>query len=467
MTLWMWLACTGEEVDYQDFTSRDTDITLEPTSEPSEETGVVDTGETGDISEVNPEITFRAPVMSCSDIQLRSMTLTRVFPDGLNIQGESDALFYEEMMRQDLSDASIEYSSTDGMDDCIFSLTLPTPDPSNLQEVILLEDGEEVEIGVQWAFYYPATFVHQEVDCSVLDLNESNTRKIGCDVLYSPGQTSAPASTDIDPSVLAGDVYDWGSNILPVYVQGSIEGAFGDLGFAPGWNLAQFSEGEMVLVEPISAVNQLAQIRIDNRATLSRYHINVKGSTSVETDFPEPYTIGLLPAGWLNGDNSMASGTSMYVQDSAITWSMEIWGRPDLTQFFGLQFPTESSFYQQWHSAVDVSAFVPLVFEGMPTEYQSGVAVLGDDVEANDARLGAVCKDSATLAFLFFAEPQKPSEIYWYNLRGIHPGWYAYYGTHGDANTWRAIVENTATTSLYNYTNLSLGPGCQVPGAWD
>ena len=71
-------------------------------------------------------------------------------------------------MRQDLSDSSIEYSSTDGMDDCIFSLSLPTPNQTDLQEVILLEDGEEVEIGVQWAFYYPATFVHQEVDCSVL-----------------------------------------------------------------------------------------------------------------------------------------------------------------------------------------------------------------------------------------------------------------------------------------------------------
>lgn len=467
MTLLMLLACTGEEIDYSDFTSRDTDVTLEPTSEPSEETGLEETGDTEEPVEVNPEITFRTPVMSCSDLQLRTMTFTRVFPDGLNVQGESDAIFYEEMMRQDLSDSSIEYSSTDGMDDCIFSLSLPTPNQTDLQEVILLEDGEEVEIGVQWAFYYPATFVHQEVDCSVLDINRGNTSKVGCDVLYSPGQTSTPASTAMDPSVMAGDVYDWGSSILPVYVQGSIEGAFGDLGFALGWNLAQFSEGEMVLVEPIADVNQLAQIRIDNRDSLARYQINAKGSTSVETDFPEPYTIDLLPAGWLNGDTSMSSGTSMYVQDSEITWSMEIWGRPDLAQFFGLQFSTESPLYQQWHSAVNVSAFVPLVFEGMPTEYQNGVAVLGDDVEANDARLGAVCKDSATLAFLFFAEPQKPSEIYWYNLRGIHPGWYAHYGTHGDAGTWRAIVEETETTSSYNYTNLSLGPGCQVPGAWD
>ena len=35
----------------------------------------------------------------------------------------------------------------------------------------------------------------------------------------------------MDPSVVAGDVYDWGSSILPVYVDDFPEGAFGDLGF--------------------------------------------------------------------------------------------------------------------------------------------------------------------------------------------------------------------------------------------
>ena len=74
---------------------------------------------------------------------------------------------------------------------------------------------------------------------------------------------------------------------------------------------------------------------------------------------------------------------------------------------FGLQFSTESPLYQQWHSAVNVSAFVPLVFEGMPTEYQNGVAVLGDDVEANDARLGAVCKDSTSIGILVLCRTPK------------------------------------------------------------
>ena len=34
--------------------------------------------------------------------------------------------------------------------------------------------------------------------------------------------------------VIDGDIYDWGSNVLPVYVQGDIQGAFGDLGFKQG-----------------------------------------------------------------------------------------------------------------------------------------------------------------------------------------------------------------------------------------
>ena len=79
MTLLMLLACTGEEIEYSDFTSRDTDVTLEPTSEPSGETGLEETGDTEEPVEVNPEITFRTPVMSCSDLQLRTMTFTRVF----------------------------------------------------------------------------------------------------------------------------------------------------------------------------------------------------------------------------------------------------------------------------------------------------------------------------------------------------------------------------------------------------
>ena len=137
--------------------------------------------------------------------------------------------------------------------------------------------------------------------------------------------------------------------------------------------IAQFSEGEMILVESMDSVEQLSQILIDNRETLPRYHINAKGATSVEADFPNPYTIDLVPAGWLNGDTTITDGTSMYIQDSEITWSMEVWNRPETTQFFGIQFSSESPLYQQWHSAVDVGAFVPLVFEGTPTQYQSGV----------------------------------------------------------------------------------------------
>ena len=168
MVWFIWLACTSEDIQYTDFTTRDTDIVSEPTSEPSEETGDTETDDTSEEITVDEYLTFRSPLMSCSELQLRTMTLTRVFPDGLNSQGESEAEFYGEILRQSLSDPSIVYTSTDGVDDCIFFLGVANPDNTDLQEVVLLDEGEEVEIGVQWAFYYPATFVHQEVFCEPL-----------------------------------------------------------------------------------------------------------------------------------------------------------------------------------------------------------------------------------------------------------------------------------------------------------
>ena len=150
MTLLMLLACTGEEIEYSDFTSRDTDVTLEPTSEPSGETGLEETGDTEEPVEVNPEITFRTPVMSCSDLQLRTMTFTRVFPDGLNVQGESDAIFYEEMMRQDLSDSSIVVQSIAASEDTVLSQERYEAGAEKLPadtEWITIEGGNNAQFG--------------------------------------------------------------------------------------------------------------------------------------------------------------------------------------------------------------------------------------------------------------------------------------------------------------------------------
>ena len=190
-------------------------------------------------------------------------------------------------------------------------------------------------------------------------------------------------------------------------------------------------------------------------------------SISAEADFWEEFSIGLLPAHWLVDNTSVSTGLSMYIQDSAISWSIEIWGQPSSDQFFGLSFPVETSYYKQWSSSVDVAAFVPLVFTGEPSEYDSGVPQQGSDIVSTDSRLGAVCKDSSTLAFVFLQEPRKPSEVYWYSLVGYNPGWHAQNGPDGIPEDWRMVLENTDVSSSYTYSSLSIGNSCQVPEGWE
>ncbi len=468
LILWsLGLGCTGEEPTYDDITSRDeVDIVDEPSNEPSEETAVVDTADTAETIEVSDTITFRAPLIPCNELRKRTMTLTRMFPGGLDIAESSEAEFFNEVLRLPLGSSGFTFSQTEDLNDCIFSVDLPIPDESDLQEVMLQEEGEQTPIGVQWAFYYPATFVHQDVDCQTPSLTETNTQKVSCISTYTTPLTQEPEGMAVDAPVISGDLYDWGSDVLPVYVQGDIQGAFGDLGFELGWNLAQFSEGEIVLVEPMGALDQLQQIIIDNRVFLPRYNINSRGSTSAEADFGNTYSIDLMPAHWLNGVTTVETGVSMYIQDSAVSWSFEVWGIPETTQFFGASFPSDNPIYEQWGSSVDVAAFVPLVFGGEPSSYSSGVPVQGDDLSATDPRLGAVCKDSATLAFTFWREARRPSEVYWYSLMGLAPGWYAQYGTNGDPSTWRMVLENTDAATPYNYVSLAIGNSCQVPAGW-
>ena len=90
-------------------------------------------------------------------------------------------------------------------------------------------------------------------------------------------------------------------------------------------------------------LNFFDNIIIDNREFLPRYHINSKGSMFANSEFGLEYSIDLMPVGWLNDDNSISPSTSMYIQDSEVSWSLEMWGRPDSTQFFGIQFPFQDT----------------------------------------------------------------------------------------------------------------------------
>ena len=465
--IWLLLACTEETPMYKDITSRDeVDIVEEPSSEPTSEPGSEDTADTATVEDTVDEMTFRAPFMNCTEVEKRTLTLTRMMPGSLSVDGVSGAQFYNEVSRIPLGSSQLEFSQTSGLDDCIFSVALPSPEPTDFTEITVGEENNGDPVTVSIAIYYPATFVQQTVDCQTLTLTESNTDKVSCVSTFDVALTPDVSTGATNASVVAGDIYDWGSDILPVYVDDFPEGAFEDLGFEQGWNLAQFVQGEMVLVEPLGSLDQLSQIVLDNSAFLPRYKVNGLGSISAEADFGDEFSIDLLPAHWLNENTTIETGVSMYVQDSEISWSIEIWGQPSSEQFFGISFPSDSSYYQQWSSSVDIAAFIPLVFPGEPSEYDSGVPQQGADITSTDTRLGAVCKDSSTLAFTFLQEPRKPSEIYWYSLVGYSPGWYAQYGTDGIPSSWRMVLENTDVSSSYTYSSLSIGNSCQVPEGW-
>ena len=63
--IWLLFACTEETPTYKDITSREeVGVVEEPASEPSTETGVEDTADTGIIEETVDEMTFRAPFMT-------------------------------------------------------------------------------------------------------------------------------------------------------------------------------------------------------------------------------------------------------------------------------------------------------------------------------------------------------------------------------------------------------------------
>ena len=459
------IGCNGEKPVYGDFSSKDlveVSDEVEPSGEPSTETG--DTTDTQDTS-ANTAITFRSLNMDCARLEKRTLTFTRVLPGGLSPDGQLLAEFLEEKQRFYLwNDDNVDLQpSTDIPTDCTFSVELSTPPSEDLEEVTLNDNGEVTEIGVQWAFYYPATFVHEDVACSKLELSESNVQKISCVSTYTQGVSTEPLGAIEDPTLdNALDMYDWGSDVMAVYVQGNIQGSFSDLGFAVGWNLAKFSQGEMVLVEPVGDLDQLDEIYIDNRAFLPRYKVNGKGAVSAEADYTQTYSIGVVPVKWLMGVTSVNTLESMYVQDNVVSWSLEIWGKPTADTYLSANISTSSSFYEQWSSEVDIAPFVPTVFYGQPSTYQSGISHMGSPILPSSSWQGSVCKDSATLAFLFFKPAKRPSDVLWYRLTNKTPGWVAYYGNQGDVSSWRKVLENTDSASPYTYTNLNIGPSCDL-----
>ena len=173
-------------------------------------------------------------------------------------------------------------------------------------------------------------------------------------------------------------IYDWGSDVLPVYVETVPEGAFEDLGFAQGVEPgSSLYKERWYLVEPLDSLDQLSQVVLDNSAFLPRYEINGLGSISVEAEFEDEFSIGLHQYIGSMTINSL-KGIQYMLKTVQISWTIEVYDKPSREQFFGSTFSTdaEENYYQQWSSAVDVATFIPLVFSGDPSVYDSGTTCI-------------------------------------------------------------------------------------------
>ena len=108
----------------------------------------------------------------------------------------SGAQFYNEVSRIQLGSSQLGFSQTSGLDDCIFSVALPSPEPTDFTDITVGEESTGDPVTVSIAIYYPATFVQQTVDCQTLPLNESNTEKVRCvstfDVALTPDVSREP-----------------------------------------------------------------------------------------------------------------------------------------------------------------------------------------------------------------------------------------------------------------------------------
>ena len=197
------------------------------------------------------------------------MSFTRMMPGALNTEGQSEAVFYDQEFTVSLADSNIETASTtDDLDDW---MPVQLPDRTEI-EVVDMEVGQQSNgdpIVVSLAIYYPTTHVNHSVDCEELSLTETNSDKINCTSIYSGEGSyvlgySDTSDTGVETTENSNDlIYDWGSDVLPVYLETVPEGAFEDLGFAQGWNLAKIVQGEIILVEPLNSLDQLSQVVFD------------------------------------------------------------------------------------------------------------------------------------------------------------------------------------------------------------
>ena len=480
------LACQADNASHPDFTTEtpvDTsDTGLVDTSIDDEDTGDTDTGEAPNTHMVS----FQTFDVDCSRLALHTMTLTRIIPGELNPSPSNDpkydltASFLEEKSRFFLGDSDIELTpvAEEGQapyevpKHCHFEIELSDPEPWELNSL----NGDETDSGLQWAFYYPALFVGETIVCD--DDNQT------CALTETIGSSVEPEFGVIDPKLDSGDFYNWAGDVFIVYVEGEIIGSFADMGFRPGFNLAQFDGNEMKNVQAISQEGNLMPIGIEIGDLIPRYSITLEGiKPGVDNSLTDGFSVGARPLPWLAGVDSSSSDlssspinmrfqTTSYSPGVDQAYQIAVWGEPPADHFFASNFDVTNDMYMQWADFIDVAPQVPVLFAGSPTLLDGFDVTPGETITASHDPLGSLCIESDRLTFVYYDTADRPSETLWYRLANaanittdLKPGWHASYGTQGEPSTWRFVLENPSASG-YDYNNTSIGADCTAFPEW-
>ncbi|MEC7985714.1 MAG: hypothetical protein VX278_11165, partial [Myxococcota bacterium] len=355
--------------------------------------------------------------------------------------------------------------------------------PGNLKNIVTDDDEEENNAAdaPKWSFYYITMISKEKISCSDPSLSSHS-----CSLIPQQPTTQISAA-DLDPQLEDGDFHVWSSTTLLSYTQGVLSPSLQDMGFQNKWNLTSFEQATINTVEALStdseATYELMPIEIELDDLVPRYNV----SASVENNWTDPSCsdssdgtcpknqLGLRPLSWIVEDPLVSDLTQrthrrIYyngLHSSTLTENLElyVWGIPDEDHFENFPAVDSTSTYytpfQQWGSFPDVSVEALMVFE---TTYNSETETEAWFDENSEQR-GALCRDSERVVFVYYDSADRPSEALWYQLSGIKPGWKVSYGTQGQIDTWRFMVE--ATTGVLTYNNLEVSSTCTVPSDWN
>ena len=425
--------------------------------------------------DINNTITFKSIGIDCTEMQLKTLTFTGMVPGRAELT-TLDAEFFAEGFRENVSSLPNSIPIGDNGEEetfnCLISMDLPTVEAGVAETDIELNFKSptgDLSSDLKWALLYPAMFSKQVVNCSPNVVEVAGDR-INCETDYAVGTTPTPSLEELDQELIDDDFYEWGSDVLLVYVKGEMTDSFADLGYKNGWNLARLEQSALLVVEPVSELNELSEITINRLDFESRNHIDVTG-TLPDTSWPEDaaqeepaeYSIGALSFLFIEEGSSFASGYSdtISINDRDAPWSFDIYGIPNTEFFLEAQDEIEYvNYYDNWKAYVSVAPFIPLPF----SSEQDNI------LELSDSRFGALCTGNIPVAFLYFQRPNKPSEVLWYQLMELKPGWQAYFGAHnveGSISTaWEPLQESITFGGDFNYVNLIMGPDCLLPDVW-